>query len=109
MFRTWFIVGTVIVSIISTLFVLRSTYNKAYEAGSNNQKVIILEEKNKDLSDSLQNQNENIKMAEEFDNETQVRTIDNEFIVPRILFPDANGRSELESDEAFTKTLRQLR
>lgn len=111
MFRTWLIVGTIIVSIISALFVLRATLKQGIEIGENRQKVIILEEKNKDLSNALENQNQNIKEAQTFDDETQVRTIDNEFIVPRILFPTANGRSELELelDKEFTENLKKLR
>lgn len=111
MIRTWLTVITTVTLIISGLLFLRSTYNRAYEAGKNAERVIVLEDKNKELSEALEAQQKNIEQANNFDEENEVRITDNDntFTVPKSLFPDANrGNPEL-LEKQFLETLSKLR
>lgn len=110
MIRTWLTVIAIVVLIISALLFLRTTYKTAFEAGKNSEKVIVLEEKNKELGEALEAQKKNIEEANNFDEENQIRTIDNErFTVPKSLIPTADMGNANKLDQQFLENLAKLR
>lgn len=111
MIRTWFTVISMVVLIISGLLFLRSTYNKGYDAGENKQKIIQLEQQNKELGEALKATQENIEQATKFDLENQIRTEQNETALPNVNSPIVNGGNIAEQffDEQFLAELDKLR